>query len=580
MSKQFWALLVACNWALGVEITAKARDGSIYRAFQNSVQDVAIEKRSADDLRQFWKIVVAEQAVRSLSATSDGGVALLTLSNTSEATLWVWDAGGERKVVSRFALESPQMTMDRSGEFLVAGRGLALLRLGTKGEIKRRIEPLQPGARLVAGIQAGSAGDLYVAGSADSLDMHATPGAYQQESRAGMCVAGFRVPYAYPCYAGWVARLDESTLQMKALSFLGGTQESQIQGLAIAANGEPVVTGWVEFNRLAEDAYPVTAGVAQPSALPTVGSVAMTVSRFNQDLSGLVASTWFTGSDRARGDQIAVEEDGDLSIAGQTKSPDFPRAGGWEFVCGASRSSLDVGWGVGLRMSGDLSAIRAVAHTGEMGAVQRIHFEARTPCAFNAASHEYSRAVSRGQVMTLIGGPFHPEEALRIGGIETKILYRSGSQINFVVPRELPAGESAPLVLGDRLVRVLDIVETRPRWYWRVFENGGFFGPGSKLIDARKADGTLHTEAEAFAAGDEIRVHATGVDLGKPLQLFLDYPEQELTILSARYVEGTGEGTVEIRYRDPRLSRGRTALRLRNGDAETPLNPGYVFIAP
>ncbi len=578
MSKLFGTLLVVAAGLAGQELTVRGGDGSIYRAFQYSPREVAVEKRSADDLRSLWVRVEPEHTVRSLKVTPNGGVALATLSNTDDATLFAWDGVGTRYVAKHFKMESPAMTVDAKGDFLIAGRGLELRRWSAIGQELQRTSPLSSGARLVAGIEIGLDGDLFVAGSSDSASLSATPGAYQQASRSGTCIAGFRIPYAYPCFTGWVAQLDAARLELRDLTFLGGTGESQLTGLAVARNGEPMVSGWVTIRQPDSEVYPVTDGVVRPNAAAARESMAMTVSRLSRRLDRLVASTWFTGSDRSRGDRASVDANGDVVVVGRTTSPNFPDAGGFSLACGARRGLNGLAWTFGLKMAEDLSRVLAVTHAGEAQGPARIEFNTRTPCLFNSASHEHGVEVARGQIMTLIGGPFAADEKVRVGGVIAEELYRSETQINFVVPRSLTAGESAVLEIGAERVRALDVVEARPRWFWKVFDDGAFRSRGSFLIDARRPDGTLNTDQNGFAPGEEIRAYATGVDLSKPLRAFTAYDGEEIPVLGAQCVEGTFCSVVEIRVPDPVSVRGAAGLFLRNGETQTPLNPGYVWI--
>lgn len=74
---------------------------------------------------------------------------------------------------------------------------------------------------------------------------------------------------------------------------------------------------------------------------------------------------------------------------------------------------------MGLKLSGNLSRIRAASHAGDPASIESIHFEFRT------TSHEFDRSVARGQIMNLVGGPFREDELVRVGGIEATTHWRN-----------------------------------------------------------------------------------------------------------------------------------------------------------
>ena len=114
------------------QFAVRSTDGSWYLG--NSI-NATIEKRSADLSTQFWKVDGDAGATRGLRATPDGGVARLTTANSRFTKLAAWDAGGAVSFVKDFLMSEPRMAVDSSGDFLIAGESLRILRLNRRGEL-------------------------------------------------------------------------------------------------------------------------------------------------------------------------------------------------------------------------------------------------------------------------------------------------------------------------------------------------------------------------------------------------------------------------------------------------------------
>jgi hypothetical protein len=154
------------------------------------------------------------------------------------------------------------------------------------------------------GIAVDSAGNVYVAGSTESGDFPATVGAFQT-TRNGIADA-------------FVAKLNNSLSTLVYATYLGGTGEDRANAIALNQTGEAYVTGYTEFNSAN---FPTTAGAFQTSK---PGQRDAFVTRFTAAGSGLVFSTYLGGSANDDGNAIAVDGSGQVYVAGNTSSTNFP----------------------------------------------------------------------------------------------------------------------------------------------------------------------------------------------------------------------------------------------------------------
>lgn len=133
--------------------------------------------------------------------------------------------------------------------------------------------------------------------------------------------------------SGFVAKLSTDGSQAIYSSILGASQGVNISGLAIDASGAPYITGTTP-----SPDFPTTADVPQPkppttmcqrpisNPLPPTPNTGMNgfVSKLKADGSGLVYSSFLTGSCGSVGQGIAVDATDEAVVVGSTTSPDFP----------------------------------------------------------------------------------------------------------------------------------------------------------------------------------------------------------------------------------------------------------------
>jgi hypothetical protein len=162
------------------------------------------------------------------------------------------------------------------------------------------------------GIAVDSNQNVYVAGQASSIDFPITASTAYQTS-------------GNPANSAFLAKLNTNQSGGGSLiysTFLGGTGSvgDLAYGIALDSSSNPYLVG----NASSID-FPTTTGAANN------GSSKAFVAKFNATLSGsasLIYATLVGGSVYDLGSTIAVDANGDASIAGGTYSPDFPVTSG------------------------------------------------------------------------------------------------------------------------------------------------------------------------------------------------------------------------------------------------------------
>lgn len=558
------------------EFAVRSTDGSWYTA--NSMRS-RVEKRSADLATLFWKRDGEPGETRALRATPDGGVARLSSGVFRSTTISSLTAGGEVVFNLHFIMNSPRMVVDGGGDFLIVGDSLRMLRINRRGELVSHQSTLVEQVNSLAGIELSAGGQLFVAGGTASAGLNVTPNAAQKEQRGGTCFTMFRVPSPYSCSSGWVGRFDAKTFSLEALSYLGVADENFLNALAIDSEGNPVIAGTAKQRNPDREPYPRTETAVAPSTKERTGQV-MTITRLNQDLDQVIDSTWLAGSGEATAISLAIDEPGRILIHGRTTSPHFPATTGWTRVCGPRQGANATFRSFGLRLSRSFDRVEGSTQFGDARAPGLIDFETRANCVFNGGSYDFNREVATGQIVTMIGGPFREEDTLTLNGAKTPILYRSVTQINFVLPREAGTGDGMVLELSGQPARRLDVRATKPVWIWNILEDGTLSTRDNFQINARRADGTLNSDGNGFRPEEEVLAYATGVDLGKPLQLFRNFYDKEISDFTANYVPGTFDSVVEFRFRNRELNGGVNVLGIVNDGVYSGSNPGFIWVTP
>jgi uncharacterized protein (TIGR03437 family) len=172
---------------------------------------------------------------------------------------------------------------------------------------------------------------VYLAGSTQSADFPVSAGAFQTQ------YGGASNVQAQPNMHmgdGFVVKLDLNGANLLYGTYLGGSGDDGIYGLAVDSNGAAYVTGATVSPNL-----PISTGAFQsafkgPASAPLVTGHPTFVygdgfaAKLNPTGTALVYSTYFGGSGDDVGQSIAVDAAGNAYITGQTTSKDFPITGG------------------------------------------------------------------------------------------------------------------------------------------------------------------------------------------------------------------------------------------------------------
>jgi hypothetical protein len=173
-----------------------------------------------------------------------------------------------------------------------------------------------------------AAGNAHVAGYTDSIDFPTTPGAYQTTHDPGVDL--------------FVAKLNPTGTALIFSTYLGGEMDEYPWAIAVDAEGSVYVAGEAAVG------LPTTLAAYSPT---NHGGTDAFVSKLNASGTTLLFSTFLGGSgyDAALG--LALTPEGQVVVAGQTESEDFP-------TTGAGFSRAYHGWGDGF-----LSALSAEGET-------------------------------------------------------------------------------------------------------------------------------------------------------------------------------------------------------------------------
>jgi hypothetical protein len=150
-------------------------------------------------------------------------------------------------------------------------------------------------------------GCAYLAGRTGSNDLPATLGAWDGE--LGGAADGF------------VAKFDPSGSEAAYITYLGGGNWDQIEGLVVDESGHVYVVGYTKSTD-----FPTTPGAHDEHHDGSYDDAF--VAKLNPAGSGLVYSTFLGGDNGDYGHGIAIDGSGQAYLVGETKSDNFPTTPG------------------------------------------------------------------------------------------------------------------------------------------------------------------------------------------------------------------------------------------------------------
>ncbi|MGA2771780.1 MAG: SBBP repeat-containing protein [Bryobacteraceae bacterium] len=175
-------------------------------------------------------------------------------------------------------------------------------------------------------IAVDAAGNTYVTGYTESVDFPEVPG-----SRLGG-------PGGVDVY---VAKMSPAG-QLLYLTYLGGSGDDRGYGIAVDSAGSAIVTGWTYSAN-----FPILSA-AQPRL---GGGRDGFVAKLTPAGNALVFSTFVGGSGADSGNAVAVDQQGNIYVAGETASADFPVLNGLQPRIGGGEDAFLAKFnGVGVRL--------------------------------------------------------------------------------------------------------------------------------------------------------------------------------------------------------------------------------------
>jgi hypothetical protein len=169
------------------------------------------------------------------------------------------------------------------------------------------------GDDLASSIAVDANGDAYVGGLTSASNFPVTFGALETSYGGGP-------------FDGFVAKIDPTGSSLVYSTFLGGSQEDHVNGIALDSSGDAFMTGQTNSAN-----FPVQAGFQPKYTASSCGSALNNnpcfesfASELNPTGSALVYSSYLGGSAASYGSDIALDSSGAAYVTGWTTSSDFP----------------------------------------------------------------------------------------------------------------------------------------------------------------------------------------------------------------------------------------------------------------
>jgi len=289
------------NWRTNIPTYGSISLGEIYRgielklkAYGNNVEKLFTVSPGGD--AQAMRIKM--KGARGLKVTDGGELEVLTELGTIKFTkpIAYQEAGGKKDTVEvAYALHEGNVYGFNVGDY---DKNRPLI-----------IDPLLAGtfiggsdSDLGYSIALDSSRNVYVTGETAFSDFPTTPGGYDTNFNGGRDV--------------FVSKLDNNLSSLLASTFIGGSNWDGGLSISLDSGGNVYVTGWT----LSSD-YPTIFGCYDTSHN---GWTDVFVSKLDNSLSSLVASTFIGGSGYDYGNSIALDSGGNVYVTGETESTGYP----------------------------------------------------------------------------------------------------------------------------------------------------------------------------------------------------------------------------------------------------------------
>jgi N-acetylneuraminic acid mutarotase len=160
---------------------------------------------------------------------------------------------------------------------------------------------------VISGIAVDSSGNAYVTGTTQATNFPITQGAFQSLNKASSTETGF------------VTKLNTTGNSLLYSTYLGGSVEDVLNGIAVDSAGNAYVVG----GSTSTD-FPTTQGAFQTVNKTDPANWSACLTKLNPAGTGLVYSTYFGGNGQSDALAIALDVSGDAFVTGFTNSTNFP----------------------------------------------------------------------------------------------------------------------------------------------------------------------------------------------------------------------------------------------------------------
>jgi uncharacterized protein (TIGR03437 family) len=459
------------------------------------------------------------------------------------------------------------MAVNAKGEVLISGQSVELgavqfpLTPGAVGDGGANTGFLlkldATGAKVLVGIRGYGQGpvaydaddNIYVAGAAYGENrIGPTPGAFQATHESRACGgSGF---LGIGCFYQYVAKISPDGTKLLYSTFLTGSYGAQAAGLMVDGAGNALVAG-----RTNSPDYPVTAGSFQPdyrAANPppppssfrpslTPPPVSGYVTKLNATGTGLLWSTYLSGTGADEVSRLQLMPNGDLFLTGASASYDLPASRGLPRACplslypeipfiaqlksdgnslmGSQYVYLDAYAPVTVRARPDGTAEMIEGAWPELNTVAAPYI-----CLVDSADNSRLEQVAPGQLVTLFGDDLGGVTKVTFGGLAGTLLYTSANQINVRVPEELSRGGVLQAVGARANTRPVGFVERAPSVFLDLTRpvtalatcRGSSFSPGYAAV-MRNEDGSLNSCENPAVRGSVVTVFLNGLGQSAPV---------------------------------------------------------------
>ncbi|RMG41306.1 MAG: hypothetical protein D6732_02645, partial [Methanobacteriota archaeon] len=155
-----------------------------------------------------------------------------------------------------------------------------------------------------------SSGNVIITGATASSDYPVTSGAYDTTHSSGT-------------YDVFISKLDSTLSTLLSSTFLGGSCSQKPFGIAMTSSGDIYVSG-----ETCSSDFPTSSGAYDTTFNGTYQHGDVFISKFDNNLSSLIASTFLGGSVDDINQSLALDSSGNVYVAGWTFSSDFPSTPG------------------------------------------------------------------------------------------------------------------------------------------------------------------------------------------------------------------------------------------------------------